>query len=236
MNVSQYPAIILAGGLGTRLQSVVNDLPKAMAPINGKPFLHYLFLYLQKQGIQEIILSVGYKHEIIEQYFGKEYAGIKIKYSIEEEALGTGGAIKRASAFCENRAFIINGDTFFDIDLQGLHDHYFEVVNEITVALKPMTNFNRYGSITMNEETRIVSFNEKKELKEGLINGGVYFMHTHGAIQEIEANKFSFEKEVLEGMVSKYCFSGKTFDNYFIDIGIPEDYAKAQEDFKRMFP
>jgi D-glycero-alpha-D-manno-heptose 1-phosphate guanylyltransferase len=235
MTVAELPVIILAGGLGTRLRPVVNDLPKPMAPINGKPFLHYIFLYLQKQGVKEAVLSVGYKHEVIQAYFGNEYCGIKIRYSIEEEPLGTGGAIKKACSMCEGLVLVVNGDTFFDIDLGVLLQQHFDTVSEMTLALKPMKDFDRYGSVEMDEEERIVMFNEKKFLKEGLINGGVYVMHAWGVIQKIEAIKFSFEKEVLEGQIRNFKYSGKVFDNYFIDIGIPEDYTRAGEDFKNMF-
>jgi D-glycero-alpha-D-manno-heptose 1-phosphate guanylyltransferase len=236
MKASRYPAIILAGGLGTRLRTVVNDLPKPMAPVNGKPFLHYIFVYLQKQGIKEAILSVGYKHEIVKEYFGNEYLGIKVRYSIEHEPLGTGGAIKQACSLCKDLVFILNGDTFFDIDLNSLLEQYYGTVAEITLALKPMKNFDRYGSVEMDEEERIKVFNEKKFLESGLINGGVYVMHAKGVIGGMEETVFSFEKEVLEGLVSKFYFTGKAFDNYFIDIGIPEDYSQAQEDLKKMFP
>src|ERR1700739_1496243 len=98
MDASNYPAIVLAGGLGTRLRSVINDLPKPMAPVNGKPFLHYIFQYLKSEQIKDVILSVGYKHEVIKDFFGEEYLGIKVRYSIEEEPLGTGGGIKQAFA------------------------------------------------------------------------------------------------------------------------------------------
>jgi D-glycero-alpha-D-manno-heptose 1-phosphate guanylyltransferase len=235
MSAAEYPAIILAGGLGTRLRSVVNDLPKPMAPVNGKPFLHYIFLYLQQQRIKQVILSVGYKHELVQDFFGLEYCGIKIKYSIEEEALGTGGAIKKACSMCKGPVFILNGDTFFDIDLEALVEHYYYTVSEITLALKPMRDFDRYGSVEMDEESRIVTFNEKKFLEAGLINGGVYLMNAKGLISEVEAEKFSLEKDVLEKLVREFYFTGIEFDKYFIDIGIPEDYTKAQEDFKKMF-
>ncbi len=233
--MSSYPAIILAGGLGTRLRDVVADLPKSMAPVNGKPFLHYIFQYLVKQNISEVVLSVGYKRETIQEYFGAQYNGIKIKYSIEDEPLGTGGAIKKASSLCKDLVFVMNGDTLFDIDLNELIEHYFETVSEITVALKSMENFDRYGSVEMDKEIRITAFNEKKFLQKGIINGGVYVMHAHSVVENEPQEKFSFEKDILEKKVHDFYFTGKLFDNYFIDIGIPEDYAKAQEDFKKLF-
>src|SRR3954470_16040211 len=120
------PAIILAGGLGTRLRSVISDLPKPMAPVNGFPFLHYLFLYLHRQGITDVVLSVGYRSEAIRAFFGEKYNRINIQYSVEEEPLGTGGGIAQAMAMVDSDAFVLNGDTFFDINLSELCDFYAE--------------------------------------------------------------------------------------------------------------
>ena len=200
MKAADCTAIILAGGFGTRLRSVVNDLPKPMAPVNGKPFLHYLFTYLKNQGVKDAILCVGYKYEVVQQYFGNEYAGIQIRYSIEDEPLGTGGAIKKACSLCENIAFILNGDTFFDIDLDALLMTYIDTKSEITLALKPMKDFDRYGSVEI-AGNRIAKFHEKQFLEIGLINGGIYVMNCKGIIRTVEEESFSFEKEVLEKLV-----------------------------------
>ena len=139
------PVIILAGGFGTRLSAVVKDLPKPMANINGKPFLHYIFQSLQRQNIENVILSVGYKHEIIQDYFQDNYLGIAIKYAIETEPLGTGGAIKHAFSFVDDDAFVLNGDTFFDVDLSKLRNDK----SDLSIALKPMKNFDRYGTVEL---------------------------------------------------------------------------------------
>ena len=227
------PAIILAGGLGTRLRSVINDLPKPMAIINGKPFLHYVLLYLSKQNVAHAILSVGYKATIIESYFGDKYLNVNLEYSREEEPLGTGGAIKKALDLVTDYAYILNGDTFFDIDLESLQNFYYNTEAEIVLALKQMTNFDRYGSVCMEHE-RIVRFEEKKATQKGLINGGVYFLHKR-LLDKTNAKKFSFETDILERYVNEESMNGVAFDNYFIDIGIPEDYTKAQGDFKAMF-
>jgi D-glycero-alpha-D-manno-heptose 1-phosphate guanylyltransferase len=231
--MASYPAIILAGGLGTRLRGVIDDLPKSMAPVNGKPFLHYIFQYLVKQDISKVVLSVGYKREVIQEYFGAEYLGIAIQYAIEEEPLGTGGGIKKALQLVNAFAFVLNGDTFFDVGLNPLKDFYFDTDADIAVALKRMKDFDRYGTVQLTDE-RITRFEEKKFLPEGLINGGVYFLHKR-MIDLVRTDKFSFEMDVLEKMVNEKRFCGKAFDNYFIDIGIPEDYARAQEDFKKLF-
>lgn len=230
--IDNIPAIILAGGLGTRLRSVINDIPKPMAPVNGKPFLHYLFQYLQRQKIYKAVLSVGYKSELIAEFFGDEYLGIKIQYSVEEEPLGTGGGIKKAFQLVDDYAFVLNGDTYFDVNLNELKDFYLHTKGDISLSLKLMQNFDRYGTVQIGEANRISRFEEKKFMEQGLINGGVYCF-SKGLFDRIHvAEKFSFEKDVLEKYCTEMNFTGKVFDNYFIDIGIPEDYEKAQRDFK----
>ena len=232
MDVKDYPAIVLAGGLGTRLRTVINDLPKPMAPVNGKPFLHYIFQYLKSEQIKEVILSVGYKHEVIKDFFGEEYLGIKVRYSIEEEPLGTGGGIKQAFDLIDGPAYVLNGDTFFGLPLWALQEYYFESKSDITLAIKPLEHFDRYGTVQMNEAFRITKFDEKKFVNKGFINGGIYFFDKK-LFDKVEVGpKFSFEKDILERYTGELKFSGKVFDGYFIDIGIPEDYNKAQHDFK----
>lgn len=212
-------AIILCGGLGTRLKSITKDIPKPMAPINDKPFLEFIFGYLKKQGIKEIILAVSYKYEVIQEYFKNEFLGIKIKYSIEKELLGTGGAIKEALKFIKNEAYILNGDTIFDIDLKKL------ILNDskICIALKQMRNFDRYGTVNVDDQGIVTSFEEKVFKKQGLINGGIYLLakdvFKDFALQE----KFSFE-EFLQENYTKLKIRAEIFDDYFIDIGVPEDY------------
>ena len=222
------PVIILAGGFGTRLSTVVKDVPKPMAPINDKPFLHYIFKELEHQNIKNVVLSVGHLKEVIQDFFQDNYLGISIQYAIENEPLGTGGGIKHAFSFVEEDAFVLNGDTFFDINLSTLKNED----ADITLALKPMFNFDRYGTVEVDEAQRIISFNEKKHCEHGLINGGVYYFKK-SLFDKIETDfRFSFEKDVLEKHLSDLQIQGKIFDNYFIDIGIPEDYKQAQIDFK----
>jgi D-glycero-alpha-D-manno-heptose 1-phosphate guanylyltransferase len=235
------PAIVLAGGLGTRLRDVVKELPKPMAPVNGKPFLHYLFLYLKQQRVSNVILSVGYKAEAIRSYFGDYYNGISILYMEEETPLGTGGGIYHAISLTDGPAYVLNGDTFFDVDLYALYECYYYKKADIALSLKPMTNFDRYGTVELNEEERIIKFSEKKFLEQGLINGGVYVMDKEAFCKiEVQSEKllprkFSFEQDILEKQIHFLKLYGKTFSNYFIDIGIPQDYERAQQDFARMF-
>ena len=232
------PAIILAGGLGTRLRTVVSDMPKPMAPVCGKPFLHYLFEYLKKQGISHAILSVGYKSELIEEYFKEEYLGISIQYVKELEPLGTGGGIKQAMAVANSDAYILNGDTFFDVNLLALFDCFKEKRACIALSLKQMVAFDRYGTVEIDSQQRVLQFHEKRYQDSGLINGGVYLL-SKDVFSDIEAleqkplpDKFSFVKEVLEKHLSSLPYYATVFDSYFIDIGIPEDYHRAQIDFK----
>ncbi|EAO7337497.1 D-glycero-D-manno-heptose 1-phosphate guanosyltransferase [Campylobacter jejuni] len=212
-------AIILCGGLGTRLKSVIKNIPKPMAPINDKPFLEFIFEYLKKQGIKEVILAVSYKYEVIKEYFKDEFLGIKIKYSIEKEPLGTGGAIKEALKFIQNQVYVLNGDTFFDIDLSKLKLNG----SKICLALKQINDFDRYGTVNVDGLGLVISFEEKVFKKQGLINGGIYLLDKDifkdFALQE----KFSFE-EFLQENYRNLKARAEIFDNYFIDIGVPEDY------------
>ncbi len=212
-------AIVLAGGLGTRLRSVVQDLPKPMAPINGKPFLAFVLEYLKKQGITEIILSVSYKYELIQEYFEDEFHGMKIHYNIEKELLGTGGAIKDALKFAKNEVYVLNGDTFFDIDLKKL------VLNgsKICIALKQMQNFDRYGTVNVNDQGIVTFFEEKVFKKQGLINGGIYLLKKDIFDEFNLEEKFSFE-DFLQENHKALKIQTQIFDDYFIDIGIPKDY------------
>lgn len=220
-------AIVLAGGLGTRLKSVVQDLPKPMAPINGKPFLAFVLEYLKKQGITEVILSVSYKYELIQECFKDEFEGMKIRYNIEKELLGTGGAIKDALKLIQNQAYVLNGDTIFDINLKKL------VLNDskICIALKQMQNFDWYGTVNVNDQGIVISFEEKVFKKQGLINGGAYLLKKDLFDEFDLEKKFSFE-EFLQVNHKILEIQTQIFDDYFIDIGIPEDYYLFYSRFK----
>lgn len=223
-------AIVLAGGLGTRLQSVIKDIPKPMADIKGEPFLKYLLDYLSQNGIEKVILSVGFRHEVIEAYFGNRYKNIELYYAVEDEPLGTGGGIMNALNYSlENLVYLINGDTFFKVDLMELFKFHNQTKAEFTLALKPMINFDRYGTVEMNND-RIIRFNEKQYKDEGLINGGIYIVNKYLLKTLSLPGKFSFEKDFLEKYLTHFFINGCIIDNYFIDIGIPEDYQRAQDE------
>ena len=222
-------AVILAGGLGTRLRSAVPDLPKCMAPVNGKPFIAYVIHHFQQQGIEKFILSLGYMHEIIVDYLNKAYPLLGKEYSIEQEPLGTGGAIQLAcKKATEKTVLVLNGDTLFNIQLQKLSAFHHMCGAHCTLSLKPMKGFDRYGVVELNKDYSIKSFKEKQFYKEGLINGGVYALHAEKFLGEDLPPVFSFEKDYLEKKFTKRRMFGVVQDEYFIDIGIPEDFERAK--------
>jgi D-glycero-alpha-D-manno-heptose 1-phosphate guanylyltransferase len=224
-------AIILAGGMGTRLQSVIKDVPKPMADINGKPFLWYLLVFLQKGGVTKVIFSVGYKQAFIKEYFKDSFLGMEIVYSSEDKPLGTGGAIKKALAFTtEKEVLVLNGDTFFNFSLVELYEKHNSQSSKITLGLKPMQNFDRYGSVEVTDSV-VTMFEEKKFKDHGLINAGAYLMDRDiFSMLDVTEETFSFEKDYLEKNLSRLKPAGYLCDGYFVDIGIPEDYEKAKKE------
>lgn len=231
--------IILAGGLGTRLRSVVSEVPKCMAPVAEKPFLWYLLKYLSRYDVDRVILSVGYLRDVIFKWIDKvkEEFPFEFDYAVEEEPLGTGGGIRLAlDKAKDERVFVLNGDTFFDVNLMQLYDVHVIGKKVITLALKPMRKFERYGTVNMEPITgTILSFNEKQYCEEGLINGGVYVINKDAPIFEGLGDKFSFETAVLEPQCARHQLLGVVQEGYFIDIGIPEDYNKAQTELLYFF-
>lgn len=226
--------IILAGGFGTRLLSVVSDVPKCMAEVAGKPFLQYLFDYAANEKFDHLILSLGYKSDIVINWLETQNRPFEISYAVEEYPLGTGGAIKLAFGKVKGEeAFVINGDTFFDIDSGLFLDFHKGHGADLSVALKPMADFDRYGSVELDDNERIVCFNEKQYKKEGLINGGVYIVAKNLFTRLPLPEKFSFEKDIMESHIGDINIYGCPQDNYFIDIGIPSDFEKANVDFSK---
>ncbi len=225
-------AIILAGGMGTRLQSMVSDVPKCMAPVAGKPFLYYLLNQLEEAGFEHIILSLGYKHEMIERWTRSYQTTLKISTAIEECPLGTGGAIKYTLAKAQQpEVFILNGDTFFNVSYKDMLQQHLKTRAVTTLALKGMHDFDRYGIVeTESHSMQITAFREKRYCQTGLINGGIYLINKDAL--DGYSEKFSLEKDYFEKVVSTGILSGYQSSGYFIDIGIPDDYLKAQVDFK----
>jgi D-glycero-alpha-D-manno-heptose 1-phosphate guanylyltransferase len=229
-----YEAIILAGGLGTRLRDAVPDKPKPMAPVDGKPFLEYLLLQLKDHEVENVILSVGYKWRTILTYFGSRWNGMNLTYAIEHEPMGTGGGIFLAAQHAKfKRYFILNGDSYFNVPLRELEKQHVTSGAMLSLALKPMKDFERYGTVETDKTGKISAFHEKRPCEKGLINAGVYVMEAKAWKSMTLPQKFSFEKEVLEGYCNKLPFFGFPYKKDFIDIGIPEDYARAKTIMKK---
>jgi D-glycero-alpha-D-manno-heptose 1-phosphate guanylyltransferase len=223
--------IVLAGGLGTRLRSVVANVPKCMAPVHKKPFLAYIITYLELYGIERFIFSLGYKHEEVTKYLTMHFPRLNAELVIEEEPLGTGGAIKLSCTKATgNNVIIANGDTLFKADINALAQTHIQHHADCTLALKPMQDFDRYGVVELNGDSTVKSFKEKQYYKEGMINGGLYALHVKSFLKEDLPQKFSFEKDYLEAFYNKRKMIGCVQDNYFIDIGIPADYQRAQRE------
>jgi D-glycero-alpha-D-manno-heptose 1-phosphate guanylyltransferase len=222
--------IILAGGLGTRLAPTIGDTPKCLAQVAGRPFLDYLLNYLKNSGLVNIILSVGYLHEQIFNHFGSFWYGSTIVYSIEEEPLGTGGALKNALRYCTSEnVLVLNGDTLFTVDLLDMYLAQEKTNAEVVMALRHVKDAGRYGAIVKDRKGRILEFREKDtKTGSGLINGGIYLMRRRLIERNPWPEKFSLENDVFATAYKTHNFRGVEYKDYFIDIGIPEDLARAQ--------
>ena len=225
-------AIILAGGFGTRLQGVVKDLPKPMAPVNGRPFLTYILDYLIEYQYDKVVLSVGYLHEKIEEYFGHQYKSMEIEYAVETEPLGTGGGIAFAMSKCvTDNVLVINGDTMFKVNLTEFEQFFAENNGLLSIVLREVDDVSRYGSVTIGNNNLIILFSEKGiSSGRGFINGGIYLIDRKLFEKYHKTGKFSFEKDLMEKFYMQEQFFAMPSDGYFIDIGIPEDYARAQNE------
>ncbi|MBK6379715.1 MAG: NTP transferase domain-containing protein [Chitinophagaceae bacterium] len=228
-------AIILAGGLGTRLRSVVSDVPKCMAPVNGIPFSIFIITYLQKEGVDRFIFSLGYKSEIMIDYVNKTFPDLDKEFVIEDSPLGTGGAIKLACSKAKNTdVLILNGDTLFNINLKELSEFHRNKKADFTVALKEMRNFSRYGSVEIDKNFAIKAFHEKTYCEKGFINGGVYALRVNSFMNEVFLQNFLLRKIFGNKYWIRKIFRHYA-EYYFIDIGIPEDYDRFIRDFNLIF-
>ena len=222
--------IVLAGGMGTRLRSAVPDLPKCMAPVAGQPFLSWLLDDLEEAGINHIILSLGFRHEAVEDWVAARNNRARIDCVVEKEPLGTGGGVRLALQQAqEPDVFILNGDTYFSVDYAAMLSFHRKMGQRATLALKPMRHFDRYGEVCCGADGLIDAFREKQPCAEGLINGGVYLLQCDALAAMPE--KFSLEKDFFEPLAQQRALAGFRSEGYFIDIGIPADYERAQRDF-----
>lgn len=226
-------AIILAGGFGTRLRTVVSDVPKPMAPVAGRPFLSYLLDELSRQGYRHVVLATGYLHEKVEACYGREYGGIAIDYAQETSPLGTGGAIVNGLQQCtEERVTVLNGDTLFHVDHTPLleSDH---AGCRLALLLRQVPDAGRYGAVVTDGAGLVTAFREKDPCAgAGLINAGIYRMHRSMLDGHPAGQPFSFEKEVLQPL--REPVRAYALDGYFIDIGVPDDYRRAQTELPQL--
>jgi D-glycero-alpha-D-manno-heptose 1-phosphate guanylyltransferase len=221
--------IILAGGFGKRLQGVVGNVPKPMAPVNNRPFLDYLLDYLILNKTKSVIISVFYKYDLIKNHYGSNYKEITINYSIDDAELGTGGAIKAAFLMAhDDHVFVINGDTYFDVNLSRLFKEHVTNNNDITLSLKPMSNFDRYGFVETDSNGYVLSLKEKKYCDYGEIDGGIYLIKRNVFASFENNNRFSFNDFIMNNLKNLKVGS-LLCDELFIDIGTPEDYEKAHK-------
>lgn len=229
-------AVILAGGFGTRLQSIINDVPKPMAPINDIPFLNYILKYLKFYNIEHVVFSVGYLSNKIKEYYKNEFHGISISYAEETTPLGTGGGIRLSLQQCDTQnCLVLNGDSFFDVNLISFYNQFVKTQSDCILALRKIENAARYGTIKLNDSKQIIEFKEKDGNEiSGLINGGVYILNRNIFLENTPADiSFSIEKDFFETKLTDINVTGVEYPNYFIDIGIPADYEKAQHEFKK---
>jgi D-glycero-alpha-D-manno-heptose 1-phosphate guanylyltransferase len=224
--------MILVGGRGTRLAKVISDVPKPMAQVSGRPFLEYLLDYCLKQGLDDFIFSLGYKGEIIKNHFGNKYKNAKIEYAIENEPLGTGGAILNAmeKLSAKQTFLVLNGDTLVKFNLNKFYQHHLSRAAKLSVLLKRMPDCSRYGEAVIKNDT-IIKFNYPGFAHVGLVNAGVYLIEPDLFINYDMPKKFSFESDFLYPYVDKVKPNAFVVDKYFIDIGVPEDYARFCDEY-----
>jgi NDP-sugar pyrophosphorylase family protein len=235
---AKMQAVILAGGLGTRLRTLVNDRPKAMAHVNDKPFLEYQIDYLKKNNIDQIILCVGYLREKIQEYFGDgRNWDIAINYAVEKKLLGTAGALKNAEKYINSSFFVLNGDSFFDIDLPQMASFHQRKKSETdrclgTIALVEVADKRNFGSIALDPDLYISAFEEKStsQSSPGLINAGIYLLEPD-VFQFIPGSQeVSIEKETFPLLLEKGSrLVGYQGDGFFVDIGSPEGFFTFQD-------
>ncbi len=220
-------AIVLAGGLGTRLRRVMPDVPKPMAPIAGRPFMEILLGLLARKGFSRAILSLGFMAERISDYFGSRHAGIDLAYVVEDTPLGTGGAIRLASEICtQDHFFVFNGDTYLDLEAHSVEQQWQTRRNPIVVA-KLVPDTTRYGRLAI-QDGHITDFIEKGVGEPGFINAGCYVLATDALAHFPLKFPFSIESGYLVPEVARATVEAFVTEGTFIDIGIPEDYERAQ--------
>ncbi len=232
----EIEAFILAGGRGTRLGSLAGDLSKPMVPIDGKPFLEYLLVHLRNHGIKRVTISVGYRADSIESYFGSgDQWDVEIRYSHDRELLGTGGAVKLAQPEIRSRSFLVlNGDSFCDIDLSALVDYHNRCEGKATIALSWVPEADRFGAVQCDSTGAITAFVEKQQgLGPAYINAGVYVLGSAVFDFIPEGQRTSLENDTFPRLVGQG-FYGMASSGFFVDIGTPDSYRNLQTAPRRL--
>lgn len=224
-------AIVLAGGLGTRLRGVVPDLPKPMAPVAGRPFLAWILDDLAAAGFDRAVLAVGYRHEAIREHFGPAYRGLSLEYSVEDRPLGTGGAIRLAAeGMPDEPTFVLNGDTYLEVDHSAMYRAHVHANERMSLAVCGVPDATRYGVLDI-EGGHVRSFREKGASGPGVINAGTYLLSSGVSARIPRGEAFSFEQQLLVPCVASLRPAAFMAEGLFIDIGVPDDYAHAQRIF-----
>ena len=234
MNVSECDAVILCGGQGKRLRGVIQDVPKAMAEIDGRPFLDFIFDHLKAQGITRVVLCTGYKADVIEAHYRGRERGMTVEFSKENVPLGTGGALKNARGLIfSDPFFVFNGDSFLAADLQRLLNFHIKKKAEASMIVSQVTERGDYGSVALDDEQRVTAFHEKTDA-EGLsiVNAGVYCFNQCLFPRMPNTAQFSLEREFLPQLTGGK-FYGLITSKPFVDIGTPERYNYAKHSLKR---
>ena len=227
-------AFILAGGLGTRLRPILGTLPKALAPVAGKPFLTYQLGWLKRYGIRRIVLCTGYQHQLIEDRLGDgSDLGLQILYSVEGDPMGTAGALRKARGEITGTFLVLNGDTYLDVDLEPLLIRHGASGLVATLALMRVDLAERYGAVALDAQDRILRFGEKQQTGPGLVNAGLYICEPCVLDYFPEGDPLSLEVDVFPTLASQGLLQGYVVDGYIRDIGTPESYARFVDDVEQ---
>ena len=222
---------MLAGGKGTRLGDIAKATPKPMLPVCGKPFVEYILEYLAAQSVNRVILSVGHLADVVIDYFGNRFCGMDVDYSLEDKPMGTGGAIRMSmDHVTSDDVVVLNGDTIFKPDISALIGGHKQTGACITMALRYERERSRYGAVSLDGD-RVVGFAEKMSAEDGVMNAGIYVINRAFANKHMPCIEHSFEQMILPKAIEMACLYGRVSEGYFIDIGVPADYARANREF-----
>jgi D-glycero-alpha-D-manno-heptose 1-phosphate guanylyltransferase len=223
------PVVLLAGGLGTRLAAASGGLPKALVTVAGRPFVEYVLDLVRGNGMSDVVLAVSYRWEALRDHFGDAYQGMTIRYSVEAEPLGTGGGVWQCfRQYDLPRALVLNADTLFRIDLARLVELHLSQGASVTMALRRMADTSRYGAVECDSTGRVTGFHEKGRTGPGLVNAGIYVVERGALERTVWPPQFSFEHDFLQARLDDLRPLGVESDSYFVDIGVPEDLARAR--------